>query len=155
MESREYGEIERLVARSKHPFRPRRFMGRAREKLDPSDILEERVGLSRHAFPDPGVYRHETVVAGDRVAVRWSRRGEACGDMRGYLQNREETPAIHRATIYQMKEGQVTGHWQLSTASDSSSNSDSAVCLASSFKSKVRAVGSNGLKHRSRGCAQN
>jgi predicted ester cyclase len=47
---------------------------------------EERVGYSRHAFPDLAFTVHETVLAGDRVAVRWSAEGTHAGDLRGYLQ---------------------------------------------------------------------
>lgn len=106
----EYGEIERLVAPQytihSDPGDP--WEG---QKLD-RRTYEERVGYSRHAFPDLAFTVHETVLAGDRVAVRWSAEGTHAGDLRG-LPATGKHLRFTGQTIYQMKEGQVTGHWQV------------------------------------------
>jgi uncharacterized protein len=106
----DYGAIERLVA-------PRYVV-----HSDPGDPWEgqsldrkgykERVEYSRHAFPDLVFSSDEVVAATDRVAVRWKAEGTHSGDLRGL-------PATGRRlrfagqTIYEMKDGQVAGHWQV------------------------------------------
>ena len=106
----EYGEIERLVA------------ARYTIHSDPGDpwegqILdrqgyEERVNYSRHAFPDLEFTVHEAVSAGDRVAVRWSAEGTHAGELRGLPATGKRLRFIGQ-TIYEMKDGQVAGHWQV------------------------------------------
>lgn len=73
---------------------------------------EQRVKYSRKGFPDLVFSLHEVVAAGDRVAVRWSAAGTHAGDLR-------ELPATGKRltfsgqTIYDLKDGQVAGHWQV------------------------------------------
>ena len=73
---------------------------------------EQRVKYSRTGFPDLVFSLHEVVAAGDRVAVRWSASGTHAGDLR-------ELPATGKRltfsgqTIYDLKDGQVAGHWQV------------------------------------------
>lgn len=106
----DYRAIERLVA-------PRYVI-----HSDPGDPwdgqtldrkgYEQRVKYSRTAFPDLVFSVHEAVAAGDRVAVRWSAAGTHAGDLR-------ELPATGKRltfsgqTIYDLKDGQVAGHWQV------------------------------------------
>ncbi len=72
----------------------------------------ERVKATRAAFPDLVFSVHETVAARDRVSVRWSAEGTHAGDLRGL-------PATGRRlrfagqTIYETRDGQVAGHWQV------------------------------------------
>ena len=73
---------------------------------------EERVNYSRVAFPDLAFMFHEAVSTGDRVAVRWSAEGTHAGDLRG-LPATGKRLRFTGQTIYEMKEGQVAGHWQV------------------------------------------
>jgi steroid delta-isomerase-like uncharacterized protein len=73
---------------------------------------EVRVKDSRRAFPDLSFTVHDAVAAGDRVAVRWDAEGTHSGDLRGL-------PATGRRlrfagqTFYELRDGQVAGHWQV------------------------------------------
>lgn len=106
----DYGAIERLVA-------PRYVI-----HSDPGDPWEgqtldrqgyaERVAYSRHAFPDLAFSPDELVAAGDRVAVRWRAEGLHSGDLRGLAATGKRLRFAGH-TIYEMKDGQVAGHWQV------------------------------------------
>lgn len=105
-----YGAVERLVA-------PQYTI-----HSDPGDAWEgqtldregyaERVRYSRNAFPDLVFTLEQVFGAAERVAVRWSAEGTHEGALRGL-------PATGRRlrftgqTIYELKQGQVAGHWQV------------------------------------------
>ncbi|WP_242393641.1 DUF2239 family protein [Anaeromyxobacter oryzisoli] len=76
------------------------------------ETYEERVAYSRTAFPDLVFTTHELVVAGDRVAVRWSAEGTHAGDLRE-LPATGERLTFAGQTMYELKDGQVAGHWQI------------------------------------------
>jgi steroid delta-isomerase-like uncharacterized protein len=73
---------------------------------------EERVRYSRNAFPDLVFTILDLLATEDRVAARW----RADGTQRGDLAN---LPATGRQltfagqTMYELKDGQVAGHWQV------------------------------------------
>jgi predicted ester cyclase len=106
----DYGAIERLVA-------PRYVI-----HSDPGDPWEgqsldrmgykERVQYSRHAFPDLVFSSDEVVAAGDRAAVRWRAEGKHSGNLRG-LPATGKRLRFAGQTMYEMKDGQVAGHWQV------------------------------------------
>jgi uncharacterized protein len=106
----DYDAIERLVA-------PRYVI-----HSDPGDPWQgqsldrkgykERVEYSRHAFPDLVFNPDEVVAVGDRVAVRWRAEGTHLGDLRG-LPATGKRLRFAGQTIYEMKDGQVAGHWQV------------------------------------------
>ena len=106
----DYDAIERLVA-------PRYVI-----HSDPGDPWQgqsldrkgykERVEYSRHAFPDLVFSSDEVVAAGDRVAVRWRAEGKHSGNLRG-LPATGKRLRFAGQTMYEMKDGQVAGHWQV------------------------------------------
>jgi steroid delta-isomerase-like uncharacterized protein len=73
---------------------------------------EERVRYSRDAFPDLAFTVHDVIVAGSRVAARWSAAGTHTGDLR-------DLPATGKRlefagqTIYEVTDGRIAGHWQV------------------------------------------
>ena len=73
---------------------------------------EARVKYSRAAFPDLAFTVHEAIAARDRVAVRWSAEGTQSGDLRGLLATGKRLRFAGQ-TIYEMRDGQVAGHWQV------------------------------------------
>lgn len=73
---------------------------------------EVRVNYSRLAFPDLTFHVHEAVAARDRVAVRWSAEGTHLGDLRGLPATRRRLRFAGQ-TIYEIRDGQVAGHWQV------------------------------------------
>jgi predicted ester cyclase len=106
----EYVEIKRLVAPQytihSDPGDP--WEGQTLDRR----TYEERVGYSRDAFPDLAFTVHEAVSAGGRIAVRWSAEGTHAGDLRG-LPATGKRLRFTGQTIYERKEGQVAGHWQV------------------------------------------
>ena len=106
----DYGAIERLVAPRYVVHSDRGIRGRDRASTE--RVTKSESSTSRHAFPDLVFSSDEVVAATDRVAVRWKAEGTHSGDLRGL-------PATGRRlrfagqTIYEMKDGQVAGHWQV------------------------------------------
>lgn len=106
----DYAAVERLVAPAYtiHSDPGDAWEGRTLDR----DAYTERVRYSRAAFPDLIFTLDQLISAGDRVAVRWSAEGTHEGDLRGL-------PASGRRlrfagqTIYELKHGQVAGHWQV------------------------------------------
>lgn len=106
----DYAAVERLVAPQYtiHSDPGDAWEGRTLDRR----AYTERVRYSRTAFPDLTFTPQELISAGERVAVRWS----AEGTQEGALQ---ELPASGRRlrfsgqTIYELKHGQVAGHWQV------------------------------------------
>jgi steroid delta-isomerase-like uncharacterized protein len=106
----ESGAIERLVAPQyvlhSDPGDP--WDGKTLDRRE----YEERVNYSRHAFPDLVFTVHEAVAARDRVAARWSAEGTHAADLRG-LPATGKRLRFAGQTIYEMRNGQVAGHWQV------------------------------------------
>ena len=106
----DYQAIERLVA-------PRYVL-----HADPGDQwdgqtldrkgYEERVRYSRTGFPDLVFSVHEVVAVEQRVAVRWSAAGTHTGDLRD-LPATGKRLTFSGQTFYEVKDGQVAGHWQV------------------------------------------
>ena len=55
---------------------------------------------------------HDAVAARDRVAARWSAEGTHAGDLRGLPATGKRLRFTGQA-IYEMRNGQVAGHWQV------------------------------------------
>jgi steroid delta-isomerase-like uncharacterized protein len=106
----DYTAVERLVAPQYtiHSDPGDAWEGRTLDR----DGYTERVRYSRTAFPDLVFTVDDTISAGERVAVRWHAEGTHEGTLRGL-------PATGRRlrfagqTIYELKQGQVAGHWQV------------------------------------------
>lgn len=106
----DYAGVERLVAPQYtiHSDPGDAWEGRTLDR----EAYRERVRYSRTAFPDLIFTLEELISAGGRVAVRWSAEGTHEGDLRGL-------PASGRRlrfagqTIYELRHGQVAGHWQV------------------------------------------
>lgn len=106
----DYGAIERLVA-------PQYTI-----HSDPGDAWEgetldrgtyaKRVQYSRNAFPDLAFVLDEVLQAGERIAVRWHAEGTHDGDLRG-LPATGKRVTFSGQTFYELKSGQVAGHWQV------------------------------------------
>jgi uncharacterized protein len=106
----EYGAIERLIAPQyvvhSDPGDP--WDGKTLDRRE----YEERVNYSRNAFPDLVFTVHDTVAAWDRVAARWSAEGTHAADLRGLPATGKQLRFTGQ-TIYEMRDGQVAGHWQV------------------------------------------
>jgi steroid delta-isomerase-like uncharacterized protein len=76
------------------------------------DGYTERVRYSRTAFPDLLFTVDDTISAGERVAVRWHAEGTHEGALRG-LPATGQRLRFAGQTIYELKQGQVAGHWQV------------------------------------------
>jgi len=106
----DYSAVERLVAPeyTLHSDPGDAWEGRTLDRA----AYTERVRYSRTAFPDLVFTLDDTLSAGERVAVRWHAEGTHEGDLNGL-------PATGRRlrfagqTIYELKHGQVAGHWQV------------------------------------------
>ncbi len=106
----DYAAVERLVAPQytihSDPGDP--WEGRTLDRAG----YTERVRYSRAAFPDLVFHLEQTISAADRIAVRWSADGTHEGPLR-------DLPATGRRlrfagqTMYELKHGQVAGHWQV------------------------------------------
>lgn len=104
------GAIERLVAPAYtiHSDPGDAWEGRTLDRRE----YEERVGYSRTAFPDLEFTLHDVLAAGGRVSVRWRAEGTHLGAL-------QDLPATGRRlafagqTIYETRDGQVAGHWQV------------------------------------------
>jgi steroid delta-isomerase-like uncharacterized protein len=106
----DYAAVERVVAQT-YTIHSDPGDGWEGQVLDRAEYVE-RVRFSRQAFPDLSFEVHDVVGAGDRVAVRWSAVGTQLGALPG-------VPASGRRltfagqTIYGLRDGLVTGHWQV------------------------------------------
>ena len=106
----DYGAIDRLVAPTYgiHSDPGDAWEGKS---LDRSHY-QDRVRYSRNAFPDLQFTVHDLVAAGNRVAARWSAEGTQRGDLQG-LPATGKRLTFSGQTTYEMKDGQVAGHWQI------------------------------------------
>lgn len=88
---------------------------------DPGDAWEgqtlnrseyrNRLLYSRKAFPDLVFEITQSVHENDRVAVIWKAYGTHLGDLRG-LPATGKKLSFSGHTVYAVKDGKVTGHWQ-------------------------------------------
>jgi steroid delta-isomerase-like uncharacterized protein len=89
---------------------------------DPGDAWEgqsldreayvERYGYSRLAFPDLTFVVHDVASRPGRVAVRWSATGTQSGPLRD-LPATGKPLTFTGQTFYELRDGQVAGHWQV------------------------------------------
>ncbi|QDK39400.1 ester cyclase [Bdellovibrio sp. NC01] len=75
------------------------------------DTYKTRVQFSRKAFPDLKFSVSQLIEEGDRVAVVWSAEGTQLGDLPGIPATKKKLTFAGQ-TVYQIKNGKVSGHWQ-------------------------------------------
>lgn len=63
-------------------------------------------------MPAPRALLDEAISTGDRETVRWSAEGTQEGELRGVPASGRRL-RFARQTIYELKQGQVAGHWQV------------------------------------------
>lgn len=89
---------------------------------DPGDVwqgqclnheeYEKRVLYTRAAFPDIKFELFEMISEKELVAVRWKATGTQLGDLQGLPVTGKKLNFLGQ-TFYQIKSGQLSGHWQM------------------------------------------
>jgi len=74
--------------------------------------FKDRLRKSRFAFPDQRFTILETIAEDDRVVISWDWTGTHKEDIPGFPAS-GKVISMTGLTIYYLKEGKITGHWQL------------------------------------------
>ncbi len=76
------------------------------------DGFKERLRISRAPFPDQCFDIVEMVAEPNRVVASWFWKGTHKGDLPGFPAT-GKTISMSGLTIYNFKDGRITGHWQV------------------------------------------
>jgi len=77
--------------------------------------VRQLVELYRSAFPDIRFEHEDTVLAGDKIAHRWTFEGTHRGEMMG-IEPTDKTVTVHGIEINRIADGKIAESWAISDA---------------------------------------